>query len=128
MLDRFDPSMFTTPVIIHRAIEAVGLQGGVNPTADVGRSYMASVQPQGASPMYSAAGAAQVPSAPWSHNVFIPIDPADTLIPSLVIGDQLDILDPRGKTHVTTIQDAPDDMAFEGVAWWLKVLEVTATQ
>jgi hypothetical protein len=125
MLRKFSPKLFPSTVIVHRAIETVGPQGGVNPAPDVGKSYAASVQPQGVMPTNRAAGGAEVPTAPWSHNVYIPIDPADQVIPALALGDQLDILDRRGGTLVTTVQGPAEDLNMEGVVWWLKCLATT---
>jgi hypothetical protein len=125
MLRKFSPKLFPSTVIVHGPGEVVSPQGAVSSAPGATKSYAASVQPQGVMPTNRAAGGAEVPTAPWSHNVYIPIDPADQVIPVLALGDQLDILDRRGGTLVTTVQGPAEDLDMEGVVWWLKCLATT---
>jgi hypothetical protein len=79
--------MYPDRVLVRRVVDTTGPQGGVTPAPDVGVWYMASIQPKAQA---SLKANPETPLAKVDAVCYIPRDPADTLIPNLVYGDQIE--------------------------------------
>lgn len=114
-MDPYDAEMFPNTVTVRKMTPSTGVQGGANPSAGTSATYAASVQPRGARTGERTGAPAAAPLAIIDYDVFISPAAGDTLIPSLVYGDEVDF-----GSVTLTVRGPTMDRGGQGILWWIQ--------
>jgi hypothetical protein len=107
----FADSMFNADITVRHLAYTKSARGGITPVPPAGTEYKAIVAPA----KMSYGEARKVPEGSTPYDVYLAYDADDTLIPSLISGDEV-----AWGSKTLTLSGPAIHYNDEGVLWWLQ--------